>query len=423
MVRRFKLIIFFAILFRFIVSFTVWHPDVNNHVDWGIRFFQYGASKFYAPESNVWSFTWPNQPPGTTYLFAGVKTFSDFVFSIFWWINIKVPPFPSNIMFFLEHNLYPGLLKLPSILADVGIAILIYRVFKDVKKKELGRLGAIVWLINPVVWYNSSVWGQTDSVIAFLVFLSFYLLSKNRITLSSLSFALSLYIKASLAIFIPIYIIYALKKKRNVLVYLKAIAISILFIYLATIPFAKGNPLIWLYNLYLDKIFVQQLQVITANAFNIWATIATIHERPQSLMLGPLTYQMWGNIAFIISYVLIAYFSIKSRVSNIYWSLSLIAISSFMLLTNMHERYLFPFFPFFTILAVANRKYMKVYIILALINLLNLYNFWWVPKINFVVNFLSSDNRLMPRVLGFISFMIYIYLFREFLRQEKLSRI
>ena len=169
--------------------------------------------------------------------------------------------------------------------------------------------------------------------------------------------------------------------------------------------------------------FVQQLQVITANAFNIWATIASIHERPQSLMLGPLTYQMWGNIAFIVSYLAIAYFTLKSKVNNIYLSLSMIAISSFMLLTNMHERYLYPFFPFFTVLAVANRKYMKVYIILSLINLLNLYNFWWVPKISIVISFLSFGDRLMPRVLGFISFILYIYIFRDFLRQEKLSRI
>ena len=44
-------------------------------------------------------------------------------------------------------------------------------------------------------------------------------------------------------------------------------------------------------------------------------------------------------------------------------------------------------------------------------------------KIDILVNFLSFSNRLMPRVLGFVSFVLYIYLFRDLLRQAKLSRI
>ena len=418
--NKFKILIITALILRLVFAFVVWHPDVNNHVDWGIRFWEYGFKGFYDPDSNVWSYTWPNQPPGTIYIFALLKRVSDNIFNFFWNINIKIPAFPSDVIFYLEDHLFPALLKLPSIIADFGIAYLIY---KSVRMKKYAKTGALLWLLNPVIWYNSSVWGQTDSIISFFVFLSFYLLFKNKPVLSVLSFAISLYIKASLLIFVPIYILCFLKNKYPLTTYLKSIILSFTLIILLSIPFTDKNPVVWLYYLYQGKVFVQQLQVITANAFNIWATIASIHERPQSLMLGPLTYQMWGNIAFIVSYLVIAYFTLKSKVNNIYLSLSMIAISSFMLLTNMHERYLYPFFPFFTVLAVANRKYMKVYIILSLINLLNLYNFWWVPKISIVINFLSFGDRLMPRILGFISFILYIYLFRDFLRQEKLSRI
>src|SRR4030043_1420538 len=418
--NKFKFLIIAALLIRIVFAFVVWHPDVNNHVDWGIRFWEYGFKGFYDPDSNVWSYTWPNQPPGTIYIFALLKRVNDNIFNFFWNINIKIPAFPSDIIFYLEDHLFPALLKLPSIIADFGIAYLIY---KSVRMKKYAKTGALLWLLNPVIWYNSSVWGQTDSIISFFVFLSFYLLFKNKPVLSVLSFAISLYIKASLLIFVPIYILYFLKNKYPLTTYLKSIILSFTLIILLSIPFTDKNPVVWLYYLYQGKVFVQQLQVITANAFNIWATIASIHERPQSLMLGPLTYQMWGIIAFIISYLAIAYFTLKSKVNNIYLSLSMIAISSFMLLTNMHERYLYPFFPFFTVLAVANRKYMKVYIILSLINLLNLYNFWWVPKISIVISFLSFGDRLFPRVLGFLGFFLYIYLFRDFLRQEKLSRI
>lgn len=416
--KHFKLYLFFALLIRLIFSFLVWHPDVNNHIDWGIRFWDYGAKNFYS--SNIWNSTWPNQPPGTIYIYAGVKKLYDFVFSIFWLINIKIPIFPSNIIFFLDDNLYPALLKLPSILTDFGIAYLIY---KSVNNKKMAKLGALIWLFNPAIWYNSALWGQTDSVIAFFVFLSFYLLSKNKPILSVLAFALSVYIKASLLIFVPIYIILFLMKRYNFRVILASLLISLIVVGVLTVPFAKGNPFVWLYNLYQGKVFVQQLQVITANAFNIWATIATIHERPHTLLLGPLTYQVWGNILFFASYVFIVISFVKSKTKNIFWLLSMVAFSSFMLLTNMHERYIYPFFPFFTVVAMSNRKLLPVYLAISAISLLNLYNFWWYPKINLIVEFLSFGDRFMPRFLGLVMFILYLYIFRIFLRQMKTSKI
>src|SRR5258706_5109024 len=128
-----------ALVGRIILSFIIWHPDINNHIDWGIRFFQYGPAKFFAPETNVWSYTWPNQPPGTIYMFAGIRKLFEFLFGIFWTINVKVPVFPSAIITFFESNLYPALLKLPSIIADIGIAYLIYKLTKK-------TFAAILWL-------------------------------------------------------------------------------------------------------------------------------------------------------------------------------------------------------------------------------------------------------------------------------------
>ena len=418
MIKRFKSIILAALILRIFLSFLTWHPDVNNHVDWGIRFWQYGAKDYYS--ANVWSYTWPNQPPGTIYIYAGITKLYDFVFSIFWWINLKIPLFPSDVIFYLESNLYPALLKLPSMLADLGIAYLIY---KSVADKKIARFGVVLWLVNPIVWYNSSLWGQTDSLIAFFVFLAFYLLKKNKPELSLLSYALSVYIKVSLLIFIPIYVYLFIKEKYKPTIYVKSVILVLLVVVGLTVPFAKGNPLVWLYDLYQNKIFAQQLQVITANAFNIWTTIASIHEKPQTLYLGPLTYRMWGTLSFILSYLVLIFFFIKSKAKDVYFTLSLIAFSSFMLMTNMHERYLYPFFPFFTAVTVSNKKLLKVYIIVSIISLLNLYNFWWYPKISFIVGFLSFSDRLMPRILGFVMFLIYLYLFKLFLRQTRTSKI
>ncbi|MBP9759588.1 hypothetical protein KBD45_07895 [Candidatus Dojkabacteria bacterium] len=400
---------------RIIFSFVVWHPDLNNHIDWGIRFFEYGANKFYSPESNVWSFTWPNQPPGTIYMFAGVRILYEFIFNIFWQLNIKIPIFPSIIISFFETNLYPALLKLPAILSDFGIAYLIYKITGK-------KWASIVWLINPVIWYNSTIWGQYDSVINFFALLSFYFINRKKLLFAILAFCLSIYIKASLLIFAPIFLIAALLKNFKLKDWIVSCALTLLAIVLITLPFSHGNPIVWLYDLYVKKVFVQQLHVITANAFNLWSGVAGIHERPDSLPFLGFTYQIWGILLFLLSYipVLINLFKNKTE-KNIIWSLALVAFASFTLMTNMHERYIYPLFPYLTILFALSAGYIKVwqYTLLSAIALLGMYNFWFVPKTSLIIDFLSFGDRFMPRVLGFVMFLLFLIVYKRYNQYNK----
>ena len=412
-------ILFFAIVFRLFLAPIIWHPDINNHVDWGIRFWEYGPAKFYT--ANVWSFTWPNQPPGTTYLFAGVRKLFEGVFDVIWMINVKIPAFPSIIASFSETNLYQGILKLPAILSDVGIGILIYKILKKLGKTEkVATWGLALWMINPAIWYNSAVWGQYDSVINFLALLSFYLLSEKKLMLSLLILAISLYTKASLLIFLPIYGVIAIRQKYNWKKWFLSIVITLGVIALLTLPFSKGEPFTWLFYLFKDKIFAHQLQVITANAFNLWTVIAGIHERPQTLPFLCLTYQYWSYIIFGIAYLPLLWISYKKQdLKTILWVLALTAFSSFMLLTNMHERYLFPLFPYLTILAASNSVGLIPYFLISILSLLNLYNLWWMPKITPLIDFLSYKNRFTPRILGLFNFVLYLNLYRAYIKDAK----
>jgi len=72
-----------------------------------------------------------------------------------------------------------------------------------------------------------------------------------------------------------------LRQKYKFMDLVKGTFISLLVIGLATLPFSRGEPFSWLINLYQTKILGQQLQIITANAFNIWTTITSINEQPQ----------------------------------------------------------------------------------------------------------------------------------------------
>jgi len=407
---RLRYIFVAALLFRLIISPLANHPDVGNHIDWGIRFFEYGANGFYAPESNVWSFTWPNQPPGTILIFALTRKVYELIFSLFWGLNNLLPAFPSRLIFLIQDHLYPILLKAPAIISDLGIAYLIYKFLEKYKYKNAARFGAILYLVNPVIWYNSSVWGQTDATINFFVLMGLWFLLDKKPVYSSLSIAISLYIKISLAIFLPIIAILFIKQKFSG----KQIAISALFpvvlFTILTLPFSyPGEPFSWIINLYREKVLTNQLQVVTANAFNLWAGLTGIKEQSHIQLLGPLTYRAWGYILFAISYVPLLYRAwTKPNFSTIVWIFSLTAFSSFMLLTNMHERYLYPLFPYFTILASMNMKLLPVYFGVSGINLLNMYHLWWVPRIEFVNEIFAYRNQILPRILGFVNFAFYL---------------
>lgn len=422
----------FAFLFRFGLSFLTHHPDLNNHGDWGIRFWQYGASGFFAPDANVWSFIWPNQPPGTMYMFAGARKIYEGVFGALSYLHFNLHIFPGSILLYLELNLYTALLKLPAILSDLGIAYLIYKIVlglvKDEKKgKKLATIGAVVFLFNPLVWYNSVVWGQYDSVINFLALLSFYFLMKRRLGYSVIAFALSLYVKASLLIFAPIFLVAALGQKYKFKEYLSAIFLGLFVIGTITLPFSQGEPFSWLFNLYKERVFVDQLHTINANAFNLWGAVNGIHAAPHlypeiTPLLG-LTYQYWGYIIFAIFYLPVLWIAYKKHDSqSVIWALAGGAFSAFMLLTNMHERYLYPLFPYFTILLIMVPELYANFAAVSIINLLNLYNFWFTPFIWSLVGFMEAKDNLVPRVLSGISFALFIFFYMRFVRYNFLRK-
>lgn len=415
-----------AFLFRFGISFLAHHPDLNNHADWGIRFFQYGPSKFFSPDANVWNFTWPNQPPGTIYMFAGVRKLYEGVFGVLSFLHFKLHVFPGSLLLYLELNLYNALLKLPAELADLGIAYLIYKIvlglFKgDGNGKKLALISAAIFLFNPLVWYNSAVWGQYDSVINFLALLSFYLLMQRKLSFSLLAFCLSLYIKASLLIFAPIFLVVAIRQKYKVREYISAILLPLLVIGGITLPFSRGEPFSWLFNLYKNKVFVDQLHSISANAFNLWGAVNGIHIAPQlypeaTPLLG-LTYQYWSYIVFAVFYLYALFIAYKKQDSkSVIWVLAIAAFSSFMLLTNMHERYLYPLFPYFTILVVLLPEMYANFAAISIINLLNMYNFWFTPKVPGLESYMLAGNNLFPRILSGINFILFLFLYFRFVK-------
>lgn len=415
---RFYAVAFVLIALRIFVAPLVWHPDVTNHVDWGTRFFLYTPSEFYSPDSNVWSYTWPNQPPGGMYLWAASKILYDFTFKIFWFLNTSFSFFPSFIFPFLEHNLFFGIVKLPSIIFDLCLSLLLIKITGK-------KIPALIFLLLPPVWYNSAFWGQTDSIVNFLAVLSFYLFVKDKLFLGLLAFALGLYLKLSLAIFMPAFLVLLLAnfRFRRIVIYS---LITLIILNILTIPFSgKLYSLDFLHKIYLEKVLVEQMQVVSANAFNLWGLIfGKLQESHFKTFFG-ISYQVIGAFMFLLSYlpVLALFVKIKNKNSYIWHFLTATSLCAFLLLTNMHERYLYPmFFPLSCIAFSFDKKYLKYLAVFSVINFVNLYNLWWVPQLPAIRLYMENNQDIIVRSFSLISVILGILLYRNLIMDMVLAK-
>lgn len=422
MIKKIWVIFFAAFLLRLVFSFGPYHPDVGNHLDWGIKFWQIGPKNFY--ENQFWKVSWANQPPGTIYIFALSRKIYEIIFGFLWWLNIKISFFPSFLIPFLEEKLYIALVKLPAILADLGIGFLIYNFLRKLKDEKIAKWGMIIFLFNPIIWYNSAVWGQTEAWVSFFGLWSIYLFWQRRPLWATFIFSTSLYFKGSLLIFLPVISILLWQSKANWWKKLLVILLPPIFFSYLSFPFVKWmSPVPWLYHLYRDRVFGHQGNMLTANAFNLWAFLFGIDfsRNDLGLFLG-LTFKRWGQVIFILTSlpVLVTLWrQKKERIEVVFWALALTAIFSFIFLTNMHERYLYPAFPYLTLLLFLIPNFGWFYGVASLIFFLNLYHLWYVPEIRWL-RLLFTPLVIKTLSLGNLVFGFWFILrFFRFFRSEK----
>ncbi len=210
-----KLILILAFLFvgRIILAFLFSHSDTVSYYYWGKYLWENGFLGFLG--KGIPNAMDAYYPPLAYYLLFLMRGFYLLIYKVFWQINLMIPAFPSNFIFWLEtKEVGFAINKLPGIFSDFGIALLIYLIVKKVGREKLAIPATLAYLATPAVWYNSSLWGQNDSFCYFFVLLSFWLLLKNRILFSLVVFSLAIFTKQTAIIVLPVFLIFLLTKAK-----------------------------------------------------------------------------------------------------------------------------------------------------------------------------------------------------------------
>lgn len=405
-----KLILVFlsAFILRIFLFSSAYHGDLNNNISWGKSAVERGLPDFY--EGKSWAYSAPNQPPLSILSFATAAKVWTVVDENIWWLNTNFRIFPSSSIWFWEDKGMTLLVKLPPILADLAIAWLIYTYFRDKKKKNLGLMLSAVWLFNPITWYNSAIWGQTDSVVNFIGMVAVLALLKRRLILFSLFFTLSLLFKGSLAMFIPVVAIVAIKQKYEITEWLKAFGASVITVVVVSVWFhPKIDLFVWLANLYKDRILPGEIGFLTANAFNFWWLVDPGRILDSTIYFG-LPARFWG-IAITLGAIvfILAWLWKKINDKKVFFSLVLVTLLTFLFMTRIHERYMYPLFPYATLLLGLFSGMVIPYIILSLTYLLNMYHLFWAPIPVLTVLY---ENTAFAQMITIINLIVLVYFFR-----------
>lgn len=385
-----------GLVLRIILSLQIYSGDVNNHISWGQDILKNGTTGIYEREFMFrYGTLTPTYPPVPLLLFTLSQGAFNWVSRTAWDTNLKYPLFPSQIIWWLQdQDTQPAFHKIWAIIADIGIAYLVYAITRKY------WLAALV-LFNPAFFYNSASWGQIESVPVFFLMAAFL---TRRPFLSAFSFTLALLTKQSSIIFIPVYVLFFWRQFGFTLS-LKSAAIGIVAFWLSFLPFYNsGNMLTFPFTTYWNKIQTGSgSDYVVDHAFNFWTIISGLGKISDSkVFLFNQTYAIWGYF-FFVSCLL---FIISRKRFSIFPAATLIALSAFFFLTRMHERYMLPALAFLVLWIYRDRRLLPVFLYLSVFHWLNLYHNWWYPRWPALVSLLTpAVNIQIITLLAIVSFI------------------
>lgn len=384
-----------GLLIRLIfATFPGFHVDTDTFFAWSVRAFDLGFSHFYSKD------IWTNYTPGIIYVFY-------------------ILGFLRNL-FAISDQYFYFVLKLPSIIADLILSYFIYKVLLRTVSKRLALYGLTFCLFNPVLIFNSAIWGAFDGFMTLFIFLSIYYLAQRKLILSSIFFGISLLAKPQAIAVAPIFVLWILRNfslKRII----KLTIPGLLAIILLSIPYFPKDPLFGFFNL-----FIRMADDYRGNsmfAYNLWGIFGFWID--DGTILGFLSYRSWGLLLFagFWIYSLITFF--RKKILDVYLLSTLAFLGFFFLPTRVHERYLFSAIPFLILISIhfKSRLLIIATIILSLLHVINLYYVYTyyneiylhLPKTLYIGGFyenLESNTKILSAISTLIFIGITITIFK-----------
>lgn len=294
--------------------------DIACFGAWSERIVEVGPSSFYAAD------VFTDYPPGYMYILYVIGAIRKF-FHI---------PYLSGM--------HLVLLKLPSVISDLLCGYFIYKTAgKKVSPKWTFFLTAI-YLFNPVIILNSSLWGQVDSVFTFTLVLMCLYLINGKMLPAYIVYGCGVLLKPQMIVFTPLLLIGFLDW-----VILKDFSFEKLFRNVAHVLYVFFCGVLLCLPFGLDKVFSQYFSTLgsypyaAVNAYNFWGFFGLNWVSQDNTFLF-LRYKTWGTIVILLIVVITFIISLRIKEAQAKYPLigAFIILTMFVFSVRMHERYMYP---------------------------------------------------------------------------------
>jgi hypothetical protein len=270
----------------------------------------------------------------------------------------------------------PGaLIKLPAILADGLLVFATARLAAYLGAPRRGQLvAAAAMAVGPMIWLDSAVWGQVDSVGTAALLLSLSALIRGKTVRGAILAALAAVLKPQFGILIPIVAVLAFVRARSARdpwAFVVAGLAGAATIAIAALPFGLTLPDV------LAKVAEAAggYPYLSVNAWNPWALIevggrAVVDATGWASDIDPLPLIGIPGVAIgsaaIAAAVLVAMRYVRSDTAiRTVTAVAILAIAFFVLPTRVHERYLFPAIPLTIALAAARPAWRWIAVVIS----------------------------------------------------------
>lgn len=364
MTKKLFYLVITALIIRLIVIYFQYSGDIRNHLVWADSVLSSGTWGFYG--RHFIGFNDANYPPAMILLFAFFRFLYQVVNNFLLWQNFNAKFLPSSlILFFASLNMQAVFLKLPSVLADLGIGILLYRIFA---KKSHALLISALYLFNPAVIYVAAVWGQVESIPLFFLVLSYYFLP-HRFYFSHLAFALALLLKQTALWVLPVFLIIWFKQGGAKAI-LRGLTLQAIVFILLYLPFAWPSTA---FSSYLSTLSGSST-LVSDQASNLWYFIVGSQRVEDSTLLLGLSFRLWSLLLLGASYGFICLnLWKKATLERVAGGLFWLSFFAFFLQTRVHERHLAPAVLFLLLTDHRSKYKILFYFLLSAYYMYNLY--------------------------------------------------
>lgn len=425
----FILILIAAVFIRFLLIFNYgFEADISFWKSWGLAVFDHGI---------VWASqnTNNNYPSPFAYLLGAIVG----LYSLF------ADPHNFNEFWNNGNYLFLAAAKLPSILADFGIAGIIFWLGKNAKRVNFPIINvipgdnvsfysilAVIYLLNPVSLIDGAWWGQVDSLGVFVFLLAVTAALVKKPGLAGVIFMVSMMTKLQNMIYGPLFFLF-LWQYSGYEGLVRGLAGSALAFFGLNFEFLLAGQM---------RQVVSSLTVnfdyfpyLSLNAFNLWWIVASGHGMQVSdklLSLGIINSKTLGLLLFSSFYLLAVIYLLfrqfKERgpeekpklISGFLIGLIIVNAAFFLFQTQSHDRYAFPISVFLLLLApflisqfkLKLKTFVTCYLLFSLIYFYNLHT---ALVINYPRNGLPALSLFTQTPITIAASILLILLFAGFI--------